>query len=385
MKIRVDARVLLDKYYSGISSYLAQLLPVLMTSDKSNHYLLWANSYQAKRIDQLNPFLGPNSEIEINRYPNKLFNYCLQKVWAWPKLDQINSEVDIFFAPHFNFIKLSPKTKFVLTVHDLSFLRYPEFFSSRKNFWHKSVGVKQLLKRADRIIAVSDNTKQDLIEFLAVPADKIRVIYSGNNISKTTNNINSSDSLVIREEIANLEAGFIFYLGNIEPRKNLTNLIKAYTQLRQTKPEVKDKLILAGLPAWRNKEIFQTWRQSPYQKEIKFLGYVNEAEKDLLFRKARVFAYPSFYEGFGFPPLEAFSYQVPVVSANVSSLPEVLADSAILVNPFKVDELAQALYQLIDNEELRLKLSAKGLEQVAKFNWHATAKQYLEVFTDLAQ
>jgi glycosyltransferase involved in cell wall biosynthesis len=376
MKIGVDARVLMDRNYSGVSEYTANLLSAILRQDKENKYSLFYNSFK-KQEARLQIWKTANTEIIGTHYPNKLFNYCLQKCFHYPKFDKILGGVDIFFAPHLNFLRVSSGAKLVVTVHDLSFLRYPEFFSCRKNIWHKAIGVVHLLKRADKIVAVSENTKHDLVEILKIAADKIEVIYSGNNFLAAPLSDAEKDKFFSKN---NLQPGFIFSVGNIEPRKNISGLIKAYEGLRARRSDLKPQLVLAGAKGWKHRQIFKTWKNSPYQKDIKFLGYISPAEKATLFAAAAVFAYPSFYEGFGFPPLEALGAGVPVVSSNVSSLPELLGGAALLVNPYRAEDISEALELILSDNNLRAKLITDGKQQAVLFTWEKAAQAYLELF-----
>ncbi len=380
MKIGVDIRVLMDKHYSGISEYTANLLSAILAQDKANEYKLFYNSYRDLngRLDKWN---SSNSQVVGRHYPNKIFNYCLQKVFGYPCLDKVLGGVDVFWSPHFNFTSLSGSgsgLKKVITVHDLSFLRYPQFFSGRKNFWHKALGVKKILREADKIIAVSENTKNDIIELAEITADKIRVIYSGNNVIKK---IWPEDKIKASLNKLDVSGPFILYVGNIEPRKNISGLIKAYDQLRSSGENI--SLVLAGAPGWKDAQIYSDWQVSPYKDQIKFLGYISQEEKEILYSRAAVFAYPSYYEGFGFPPLEAMACGVPVVCSNVSSLPEIVADAAIMINPGKPAEIAEAIKMVLTDEGLRSRLIASGYERAQMFSWDKTAKEYLGLFKEL--
>ncbi|HBA36899.1 TPA: hypothetical protein DCZ15_03425 [Candidatus Falkowbacteria bacterium] len=407
MKIGVDIRVLMDKYYSGVSEYAANLLLAIFRQDKRNNYRLFYNSYRNLR-DCLDSWNSDQSRVVGTHFPNKIFNYFLQKIFSWPKLDKVLGGVDIFWSPHFNFSALSASAsglKKIITVHDLSFLRYPEFFSARKNFWHRALKVKQSLRAADRIIAVSENTKHDIVELVGIAPEKIRVIYPGNNMRRREVGeaekkrffvdrgcrdghrglgAITSDSAVVTNE----PAPFILYLGTIEPRKNIDGLIEAYNMFRADDEasggKFKNiKLILAGGDGWRNRRIYSVWKKSSYKADIKFLGYVSQTEKEILYSAAAVFAYPSYYEGFGFPPLEALTYGLPVVCSNVSSLPEVVGEAALTVNPFATAEIADALRTVLNEEKVRAVLIAKGYERARRFSWDKAAGEYLELFQEV--
>ena len=404
MKIGVDIRVLMDKYYSGVSEYAANLLLAIFRQDKRNNYRLFYNSYRNLR-DCLDSWNSDQSRVVGTHFPNKIFNYFLQKIFSWPKLDKVLGGVDIFWSPHFNFSALSASAsglKKIITVHDLSFLRYPEFFSARKNFWHRALKVKQSLRAADRIIAVSENTKHDIVELVGIAPEKIRVIYPGNNMRRREVGeaekkrffvdrgcrdghrglgAITSDSAVVTNE----PAPFILYLGTIEPRKNIDGLIEAYNMFRADDEasggKFKNiKLILAGGDGWRNRRIYSVWKKSSYKADIKFLGYVSQTEKEILYSAAAVFAYPSYYEGFGFPPLEAMVFGVPVTAASSASLGEILGNAVLLVQPYQTAELAAAISNILNNENLRKIYAQRGLDLVKRYQWKDAAEKLSAVF-----
>lgn len=385
MKIGVDVRVLMDKQYSGVSEYAANLLSEILRQDSSNEYRLFYNNRHPQE-EKLSPWQKNNSEIKGLHYPNKLFNYCLQKVLAWPKIDSFLGNTEIVFSPHLNFLQVSKKAKLVVTVHDLSFLRYPEFFSRRKNFWHSALGIKKLLARADRIVAVSQNTKCDLVEVLGLSKEKIKVIYSGNNYRQVAEQGNVANFSINNNYLSQhqLQSGFILFLGNVEPRKNIIGLIHAYESLRNRRPDLAGKqLVIAGRRGWKSRRIFAAGEASVYKNDIKFLGYVSRREKEILYQSASIFVYPSFYEGFGFPPLEAISFGLPTVSSNVSSLPELLGKAALLVDPFNIKEISDAMEIALTDEAVRSRLVTLGKEQALTFSWLKTAQEYLELFKEL--
>jgi glycosyltransferase involved in cell wall biosynthesis len=173
MRIGIDIRVLLDKNYSGVANFTFYLLKSLLKNDKHNVYYFFYNSF--KKVKMPDFFV----KTIIQRYPNKFFNYFLQKIFSYPKLDKVVGGVDVFYLPHINFASFSKNSQNVITIHDLSFLRYPEFFSFRKNLWHRVINIKKNIKKYDKIIAVSQNTNNDIVELLKVPENKVTVIYPG--------------------------------------------------------------------------------------------------------------------------------------------------------------------------------------------------------------
>lgn len=379
MKIGIDIRTLMDKSYSGVPEYTLNLVREILAQDKKSRYKLFYNCFgRAKTPD----FRSENVEIVKSDYPNKLFNYLLQKNLGFPKIDRLLG-VDLFFLPHINFIALSGRARSVLTIHDLSFLRYPEFFSARKNFWHRMINVRKLAWRADRIVAVSDHTKTDIVELLGAPADKVETIYSG--VSGQFKPLEGQEGKL--PEIKNkyhLPDKYIFFLGTLEPRKNVAGLIKAYSELLDVDPGLADfGLVIAGGRGWHSDEIFAAWRASKYKDKIKFLGYVEAADKAYLYNLASVFVYPSFYEGFGFPPLEAMASGVPVVTSFSSSLPEVTGEAAILIDPYNINDIAWAIREILKNKSLADKLIAMGLARAKEFTWQKAAASYISLFNKL--
>lgn len=392
MKIGVDIRVLMDKHYSGVSKYTANLITALYNQEKqlkekdlevSSYYLFYNSWHNIK--DRLKVWENSFSKIKHLSWPNKLFNYILQKIFSFPKLDKFLDYPDIFWSPHFNFSSFSRnhKTKKIITVHDLSFLRYPEFFSCRKNFWHKTLNIKKNLLEADGIVAVSENTKADIVELLKVDPGKIKVIHSGIEEPGKIK-FDKLDNIFWRQDKLKSCQGkkIILYVGTIEPRKNLVNLIKAYDLWRDNL-SAQDKylpLILVGAFGWKTKKILSAWKESKYKKDIIFLGYVSDEERELLYQSASLFIYPSYYEGFGFPPLEAMARGVPVITSNVSSLPEVVEDAALMINPHDISEISGAITAILNEDDFRLKLIEKGKKRAMIFSWEETAKKYLEFF-----
>lgn len=376
MRIGIDIRTLMGAQYSGIPEYTLNLIKEILELDKKNEYILFYNS--AKNVNKNIPkFLQSGLSTINTRYPNKIFNLLMQKGLKIPKIDKLLG-VDVFFMPHINFISLSPTVKSVITIHDLSFLRFPEFFSFKKNLWHKLIDVKKTIKNFNCIIAVSENTKNDLIELCDVDSAKIKVVYSG--LNKKYKILSSDERATVKQKYG-LSDNYILYVGTIEPRKNLSGLIAAFDNLLIKNPSLlKYELVIAGGKGWKFKEVMERHCHAEFRNKIKFLGYVEKKDIPALYNLAQVFVYPSFYEGFGFPPLEASACGCPVIASNLSSLPEVLQKSALTINPYKINELESALKIVLTDEKIKENLLKNSFNFREKFNWQKIARQYIDIF-----
>ncbi len=377
MIIGIDIRMLARGARTGVEEYTINLLSKMLCLDKNIKYKLFYNGYQKIELDY--DWLNlPNVKIMQFRIPNRVLDVS-SRILNYPKIDKLLKEVDVFFSPHIFLSSVSGKCKTVVTFHDLSFEKYPEFYTKGKNYWHFSMSPKKQAKKADQIIAVSQSTKDDLVELYNVSPEKIKVIYSG------INEVSSSKHQVVRESEVkrkyNLPDKYILYLGTLEPRKNIIGLIKAFELLKKSyKLQATNyKLVIAGSKGWLYKDIFKVANSSSVKNDIIFTGFIDDQDKSILYSNAELFVYPSFYEGFGFPPLEAMMYGTPVITSNFSSLPEAVGDAAIMVNPYNLDELAEAMQMVLTDDNLRNILIQKGFERVKKFNWKKCAEETLEV------
>ena len=386
MKIGIDISTLMDEYFSGVSEYSYNLIKKIIEKDKKNEYILYFNSFAPKNLE-IKFFEYTHVKVIQTRYPNKFFKHVMQNLFKFPKVDKILGGVDLFFSPNLNFFNYTNVPKKIITIHDLSFVRYPEFFSLRRNLWHKMINIKKTLLKYDKIIAISHNTKNDLIELFDVPENKIQVIYSG--IENDMRKISEQELNLIKDDYKfiekyNLPKKFILYLGTIEPRKNIENIIKAFEFFLEKNPKEADcKLVIAGGSGWRNKNIFKTWKNSLQKNNIKFIGYIEKKDKKYLYNLASLFIFPSYYEGFGFPPLEALVCGCPVITANNSSLSEIIGDYSTLINPYDISSITKAIeshcLNKIDNNIF--------LEKFANikegYSWDKCAEKYLNFFEDI--
>jgi glycosyltransferase involved in cell wall biosynthesis len=377
MKIGIDIRTLMDSQFSGVSLYTSNLIKAILASDKKNEYKLFYNSF-SDLSGNMPKFSGANVSTVYSRWPNKIFNYALQKGLKYPKINK-KIGVDLFFMPHINFIALSSNCRSVITVHDLSFLRYPAFFSRRKNLWHKLINVKKILNRFDTIIAVSENTKKDIIELAGIDEKKINVIYSG--LGEEYRRVEDVQKLNDIRSKYGLPAKFILFLGTIEPRKNISGIIKAFEIMRDENENLQDHyLVIAGARGWKSDDALNDFQNSRYKENIKFIGYVAETDKPVLYSLAGLFVYPSFYEGFGFPPLEALACGCPTITGNGSCLPEILNNAAILVNPFNAKEIAVSMVNVLVDDKYKKNTIINSYSVKVRYNWQISAKKYLDVF-----
>ena len=225
----------------------------------------------------------------------------------------------------------------------------------------------------------SDNTKRDLVDKYHISSDKIQIIYPG--LSSVFKNLDAENVQRQQMQIKKkyfLPENFILFLGTIEPRKNISGIIKAFEQISQELP-TPPALVIAGAPGWKNKKIYTIANKSPAREQIKFIGYIAPEDKPALYASADLFVYPSFYEGFGFPVLEAMAMGVPVITSNRSSLPEICNKSAFSINPNKTNELANAMKKILTDMNQRSKQIKNGFIEAAKFSWDKAAHDWLDI------
>ena len=368
MKIGIDLRSIDFKKGGGVSNYTHNLIVNLLEIDKKNQYVFFSNQFSQEE-KKLEKYKFENSEIKFFSVPNKVFNFS-QKFFHYPKIDKLAGDLDIFFSPNILFLSLSKNCKHVICAHDLSFKLFPEFLSLKRRAWHYFVNAEKLYKNADKIIAVSENTKQDLVQQFNIPENKINVIYSG--IDKK--NISDGDIPAIKSK-HNIPQNFIFTLSVLEPRKNIESIIDAFKNLQEKYQDL--YLIIAGRKGWKYKNILNKIEQN---NRIIYLENISEKEKIALYKLSKAFIFPSFYEGFGFPPLEAMAQDTPVITSNNSSLSEICGDSALLVDPYNQVELQKAIQQILTSPELKSKMIENGRKVVEEFTWQDTAIKTLNLF-----
>lgn len=380
MKILIDVRVLGHGGTSGIEEYTHELVGALLEFDQTNNYLLFANSFRKKHPLPEAWLRNPRVRVVNWHMPNKLLEVSV-RFFGSPAIDRLLS-ADLVFSPHFTLLKTARAPR-VITFHDLAFLHHPDFFHLRQKFWHWLQDYNGQAKKATHLIAVSEFTKYDLMVSLGIPEEKITVIYSG--VSPLFRPLPEGNPRRAQfRESRELHFPFILSLGTLEPRKNIEMVIRAFTLLKRDTQFKNLRLLVAGRRGWLYQNIFREAKNSPVRDHIIFLGPVADEERVLLYNLASVFVYPSFFEGFGFPPLEAQACGTPVVVSDRTSLAEVIDDSGIRVHPWRIEELTEALRAILTKNDLRRTLIEKGLANARAFNWRLTAEQTLRTLISYA-
>ncbi len=374
--IGIDIRMLARGNKTGIEEYASELLEHMLPLDGSIRFKLFYNGFRKEQL-RFEWLDFPNVELWEFRIPNRLLDSA-SRFLRKPQMDRLLGGVDKFFSPHIFLSSTSKRCEKIVTFHDLSFEKYPEFYSSQKNFWHLSMDPRRQAREADKIIAVSESTKEDLMEIYQVPPEKIRVIYSGLGIKAKREVLPREKVYVTRKY--ELPEDYILYLGTLEPRKNIVSLLQAFDHLKKEEAFRYSglKLVIAGAKGWLYDDIFRAARASSFRRDIIFTGYVEDRHKAALYRMARLFVYPSFYEGFGFPPLEAMAQDTPVVTSSISSIPEAVENTAVTVNPTNPDELYKAMREVLLDPKLSSNLSAFGHGRAKLFDWNKCARETLE-------
>lgn len=314
--------------------------------------------------------------ITIPIQESKVFPYGVyRRIWNIIPISYRSMFPAADLTVFFNFI-VPPRIsgKVMTTVHDLTYLRFPETMEA-KNYRRLQLGMDYSLKRSNRILTVSEFSKQEICQLLTIPEEKVSVVYNAPALS---------------EEVADMEPLFnrhgitkpyILYVGTLEPRKNLMRLMQAFEKLKRVEG-IPHQLVLAGGKGWNSKDILEYAQKNP---DILPIGYVTNAEKNALYQDAALFAFPSLYEGFGIPPLEAMHFGCPVVCANTASLPEVVGDAAELVDPMEVDSIAEGMLRVLTDESHRTELVRKGYIQAKKFNWEDSANKLMQICREVLE
>ncbi|MFZ5392364.1 MAG: glycosyltransferase family 4 protein [Patescibacteria group bacterium] len=332
MRILVDARGLLEETKAGVEGYTYNMLDNLQRMYPKDEYILF--SYSRTR--------SPESEL-ANKWQWKHFRWSNLLVSAsfrmlrYPVVDKILGDFDWVWFPNIRFFPVSRRIKKIVTVHDLSFDIMPDCYSNKRRLWHWYMNIKKNLLAAQKVVCVSENTRQDLLERYHIEREKVFTIYPG----------------IEREKFCGPKKGkkskYIIFLGTLEERKNILTLLKAYEyySLRLTDHPLKLVLIGSNCLTWNIKEYL---RERNIQNRVIMCGYLNDEDRNRILSESAVVVYPSYYEGFGFPPLEAIAMGIPSLSSFCGSLGEVLDDKCMLLDPLDYKTLAVNISQILDSD-----------------------------------
>jgi len=377
MKIGIDYTAAVHQG-AGIGRYARGLVEALVHLDEGNEYRLFVagrgGSFRRRRWpSNVRLCVAPFSHRNLTRIWHRLRLPLPIEVFTGP--------LDLFYSPDF---VLPPvwRARTLLTVHDLSFVRYPQTADPRL-YRYLNVAVPRSVRKADHILADSRNTASDLTKLWGVPSTKISVLYSG--VEPRFHPLTDLVELSRARTRYGLPSHFILSVGTLQPRKNYERLIRAFSQLPSEMPSEAGglKLVVAGSKGWLYQPIFDTVRELGLEEAVLFPGFVPDEELPALYNLADLFVFPSLYEGFGLPVLEAMACGTPVVCSSTSSLPEVVGNAALLVDPLDVTGWAQAMRLALDDEELRRELVARGLAQARRFNWGRAAEKLLGICQSL--
>lgn len=371
MKIAIHTADLDHERIDGTRVYIYNLLKRFGEISPQDSFLLY---HRGEYNQQLEPPKFSNYAFDTPGFPMMWTQTAFAaKVWR--------DKPDVLWMPMHNlpFFRRK-KMQTVVTIHDMAFKKFPEYFP-KKDLCKLNFLVDYAIKHADKLIAVSQSTKNDILELYPKrPEDSVRVIRHGFDeglFNKETKNNNDETFLKNYKLIPNT---YLLYVGAIQPRKNLGVLIEAFEEIKKEKRDF--KLVLAGQKAWMWEDIIRRIADSPYKEDIIITGTINFAARNALYRNAAVFVFPSLYEGFGIPILEAFASGVPVVCARNSSLVEVGGAAALYFETRNSGDLGTKLKEVLNNDELSNKLITKGLERIKNFSWDRCAKETLDFLRD---
>ena len=362
---------------AGIGYYVRSLLDAMLAEDKENEYTLITSG----RPTRERPFpKAPNVRGRSIFIPDRYLNILWYRLHAPLHANLFTGKVDIYHGPDFVLPPLSGRIRKVVTIHDLAFLEHPEYAVPSLTAYLNKV-VPASVAAADAVAAVSHDAARTLVEHFSTPREKIAVIPNG--LRPHFRRITDPILLGATTNKFGLKHPLVLGVGTLQPRKNHIGLIKAFHQAQSDKKNRPAMLALAGGHGWLYEETRQLVADLKLEKKVRFLGAVSDLELTILYSLADVFAFPSFYEGFGVPPIEAMACGAPVVTSNTSSLPEVVGDAALTVDPHNIDELATAILRLIKDEKLREELRQKGYERAQLYTWPKSAQKMLDVYDKL--
>ncbi len=349
----------------GSSQYCYELLINLYKLDKKNEYEIFLP------ISPTNDLPEANEKWKYTVIPQR-------KLWTLtalsPHLFSVKKNIDVFFSPT-HYLPIFAPRKSVVSILDISYIYFPKLFK-RKDLFQLKRWTAYSARHAKKILTISESSKNDIINEYHQRAEKIEVVYPGMNTKLTKSGFLDMNEL---KDKFSINKKYILFVGTLQPRKNITRLIEAFSKIDDDV-----KLVIVGKKGWQFDEIIEAPEKYGIKEKVIFLNNVGDDDLPSLYKNAEFFILPSLYEGFGLPVLEAMSYGTAVITSNISSLPEVGGDAALYVNPNDANDIALKIKKLLEDEGLRRELVAKGKKQVESFSWEKSARETLKVLEEVA-
>jgi glycosyltransferase involved in cell wall biosynthesis len=364
VRIGIDARKLYD---FGIGTYIRNLIRYLARLDRDTEFVLLCRPEDRQALASVGENFRP--------IPQTAANYSFAEQVRIP-LALRRERIRLFHAPHYVLPPLVGCPS-VVTIHDCIHLMFPQYLPNRLAYHYARASISLAARRATRVLTVSESSKRDILRFVDAPPEKIDVIYNAYDERFAVEPL-EEDVIRVRERYQ-LHDEFVLYAGNVKPHKNLERLIQAFNLVRARGLD-QLKLVLIGDEISKYAVLRRAVHQHQLHKYVRFLGYLPEETLAVMYRLAGVFVFPSLYEGFGLPPLEAMASGTPVVTSNVSSLPEVAGDAAVLVDPYDPNAIADGIYRVLTDEALRRDLRQKGLARARQFSWETSVRRVREIY-----
>ncbi len=372
MRIGIDARLL---YYrrAGIGQYTLRLTEALAAEASGERLFLLHDWRQRSGLPQ-----APNlHHVRLYTPSHHRWEHLTLP------LELLPLRLDLLHSPDFVLPQRRPCAG-VVTIHDLAFLRFPHLVTPEAARYYGRI--RQVARSAERVIAVSECTRRDILEFLEVPEEHVRVIYEAAGAPFRPLELLPGERRDFRGR--HLAAGrFALFVGTIEPRKNLPTLLRAFRRMMERYPDLEPhpRLAIVGEQGWLSEEVFGLLHELHLAQEVAFIGPATPGELVWLYNAARFLAFPSLYEGFGLPPLEAMACGTPVVASTAGAVPEVVGEAGLLLDPHDVEGWAEAMARLWSDEGLRRALREKGLERASRFSWRRAAQETLAVYREAVE
>jgi glycosyltransferase involved in cell wall biosynthesis len=367
----------------GIGRYTRNLIGALAELDLESQYTLFVAGGRAV-VDGLESWPG-NFRVRWVPLSDRWLHILWQRLRLPVPIQVVTGPLDLFHSPDFVLPPLG-RTPAILTVHDLSFLRVPQFFVPGFRDYLEGA-VSRAVRRARHILADSESTRRDLMELLAVEPERVTVLYPG--VEARFQPVQDAAALSRVRARYDLPESFFLSLGTLQPRKNLSGLVEAFGQLLAAGNDVARmeelQLVIVGGQGWMFEDVVSRVQRLGLTERVRFPGFVDDVDLPAIYNLATAFAFPSWYEGFGLPVLEAMACGLPVIAADNSSLPEVVGEAGLLIDAGDTEALAGGLARLVSDEDLRASLAAAGRQQAAHFDWGRAAQQLLEIYRHFTQ